>query len=65
MNELDFKYTKDVKCPHCKYEHSDSWELIGGQDEEIEHDCDNCGKKFFYVTDYDITFCSYKKKEAE
>ena len=38
---FDHEYTDEVVCPHCGYEHGDSWDMRDG-----EQDCSECGKPF-------------------
>lgn len=58
--EIDCRHTKEVVCPYCGKKFSDSWELAKAQDDEIQEDCDECGKKFIYTTDYTVTFYSHQ-----
>lgn len=39
------KYTDEICCPFCGYEHSDSWEL---RSDDGDTDCGSCGKTFTY-----------------
>jgi len=46
MSDINHDFTREVVCPHCGYEHGDSWErrmTDGDQEDEI---CDRCGKRF-------------------
>lgn len=57
---MDTNYTKELICPYCNYEYSDSWEYQDAQDKDVQTQCPECEKNFIYSTDYDITFSSYK-----
>lgn len=50
-------FKKEITCPYCSYEHSDSWEYES-EDDEIE--CQACGKDFTYSKDIEVTYCSQK-----
>ncbi len=58
-------YNKDIVCPYCGRKHEANSENYADQDEEVERECYACQKEFVYITDYDITFCTYKKERAE
>ena len=45
---IDHEKTQEVVCPYCGYAHVDSYEY---GDEGIA-ECDNCGHKFRYESDY-------------
>ena len=55
-NEIDHDYTNEVVCPHCGYEHHDSWEFPDGG----EYDCANCGEPFLVERIVDVTYCTSK-----
>ena len=39
--EIDHEYTSEVVCPHCGYEHGDSWEMSDGN-----YECPECNEPF-------------------
>lgn len=43
-------------CPHCGHRHRDAWEMVGGDEEEREHDCDECGKAFICWGQFTTTY---------
>ena len=43
---IDHEYTKEIVCPYCGAELSDSWKF---EDDDF-HECD-CGKKFISTRD--------------
>lgn len=43
-DEMDHSYTDEIVCPHCGYEHTDSWEQGSGNEEDFESECHDCGK---------------------
>jgi uncharacterized Zn finger protein len=55
---IDCEYTKEVVCPYCGIEFTDSYELVDAQDTDIQIECGDCGKTFIYITDCHITFSS-------
>lgn len=55
------KYTREVVCPHCGYEMSDSWELELEHDgDEMEVDCVDCGEPFIVSINIKITYSTFK-----
>ncbi len=64
IKEIDCTYTKEIICPYCGYEFSDSWEynrrMEGGDSTELE--CPECDKKFTATMDIEITYKSHKRK---
>ena len=44
MPEINHEYTDEVVCPHCGYEHTDSWDRPDSDEDE----CGECGKPFQY-----------------
>lgn len=56
MDELDYKHTDEVKCPHCDYEHSDSWELSNSG----EMECSSCGEEFMFDREVTVTYSTRK-----
>lgn len=53
MSEIDCKYTNEVICPFCGYEHSESWDISEGVQE-----CDKCAKKFYMTKDMTVEYSS-------
>ncbi len=51
-------YTDDVTCPHCNFEHGDSWEM---EDESLMN-CHECDKEFYMFRNYDITYTTCLRK---
>lgn len=50
--KIDHEYTRNIVCPKCGYEDTDSWE-IEGNDGEIE--CD-CGCTYSYEREVEVTY---------
>lgn len=46
MPDIDHEWTNELVCPHCGYEHSDSWELNDGDEGDWDHECHDCQKTF-------------------
>lgn len=61
--KIDHEYTREVTCPYCGHENSDSWELSGGDGEEFETECGSCEKEFTYARNIEITYSTFKKEE--
>ena len=54
--ESKHKFAKEVVCPYCLHEFSDSWEF----EESGEISCESCGKKFNMEREVEITYSTYK-----
>ena len=50
-------YKKEITCPYCKYEHSDSWDM---RCDEGTEECYHCGESFTWSKDVEVTYCSQK-----
>jgi len=59
MSEVDHEYTREIVCPYCGREQSDSWEY--GDDGEI--DCD-CGETYTFARDVSVTYSTRKKRST-
>lgn len=51
-----------IECPHCGYEEADCEGIFDDNvvDQEVEIECNDCGKMFFVSREIDITY--YTKK---
>ena len=58
----DFEYSDCLCCPYCKNEFEHTGDPLD-QDEEIENECEHCGKTFTSVANYTLYFSNYKKKD--
>lgn len=56
-NDIDSLFTKEVVCPYCGHEFSDSWEWDDSEDEIY---CDNCDNKFAMERNIEVTYSTYK-----
>lgn len=56
MSRIDHEYTDEIVCPHCGYEHSDSFEYS----EDGDTTCNDCGKPFHYARDISVTYSTDK-----
>lgn len=67
MSEIDSSFTREVVCPYCGDEKTDSWEL--GEGEDIgEMECDECENTFYARRNITIDYtserdCSLNGKE--
>lgn len=56
----DVDYTDEIVCPHCGYEHSDSWEMREG-----EHECSDCCRPFDVTRNVEVTYSTTKRPNAK
>lgn len=59
--EGDTSYTKEITCPWCGYEFSDSWEYS----DYGEMECGECERIFFLERVVDVTYSTKKVKQNE
>ena len=59
------KGTREVVCPYCGHEDSDSWELPGDDGEIGETECGECERTFNYYRDITVTYTSMKKEAPQ
>ena len=57
MTQIE-RIERNITCPYCGDENTDSWEVRGLQNdgESIDDKCGNCGKKFHIVMNVDVTY---------
>jgi len=55
--EINHKYTDEVVCPYCGYEHSDCWEFSDFND---EFECSGCKELFVMQRNVEITYSTKK-----
>lgn len=55
---MNHKYTKDIMCPYCNHEVSDSYEYNDYSDENIE--CPECGEEFYLEVYTEINYSTSK-----
>lgn len=53
-------YTNEVICPHCGYQHSDSFEMSEGVRE-----CHDCGREYEMERDVSVTYSTTKTHNAK
>jgi predicted RNA-binding Zn-ribbon protein involved in translation (DUF1610 family) len=60
--KINHEFTREVVCPHCGYEFSDSWELGPGKgdSEDIEVECGDCGETFICWRNITVNWSSAK-----
>lgn len=61
MITLKTSYTKEIVCPHCGYEHPDSWDHQIQGCAKIE--CDDCHKEFLAEIVTEVSYSSRKVDE--
>lgn len=57
---IETEFTPLPVCPYCGHEVSDAWEY---RNDEFEHECSNCEKRFTVTRDLDVTYCTFKIDE--
>ncbi len=58
MSEYDTMYTREIVCPHCGRQFTDSWEFNMDDGEEIDVECRYCEKEFVVTCDVTVTYSS-------
>jgi len=51
------EYNKEIICPYCKEEYTDSWEYNNMDSKTIS--CLNCGKEFLLIVEIEVTYSTY------
>lgn len=54
---FEHEYTNEVVCPHCGFEHSDSWEMTDG-----DYSCDECHGDFVLERIVTVDYTTTKKE---
>ena len=62
--EIDHKYTKEIVCPYCGNEHSDSYEYFYTR-EVIGVECVGCSKKFTAMQNVIVDYTTEKIEEKK
>ena len=60
-DEWNYQGLDEIKCPHCNYEFSDSFE--SADDSEEDHECPRCNNTFIVTAEYSLNF-TCKRKES-
>ena len=60
MTDFDTDYEDEIVCPHCGHRHD-------GSDirSDTRFDCYECGKPFFVVVNYEVTYSTFHIKEMQ
>jgi transcription elongation factor Elf1 len=58
MSKIDHEYTKEIVCPYCGNEETDSWEF---SDDGI-HECSVCDNEFSYERILTVEYSTSKKE---
>jgi len=64
VKEFDTEWKRQITCPYCGYEFSDSWEYNDSNGNQIEVDCGECEKTFDMIVNVSVDYSTYKKKEV-
>jgi len=62
MTDIDHWLTREVVCPYCGYEHGESHEYFIDGNDSARIDCNECGKEFTAVADYDARYTTHKER---
>lgn len=54
--DVECRGTDEIVCPHCGYEHADSWELADSGSTE----CVECAREFDFARDVVVTYTTSK-----
>lgn len=72
MSKINHEYTKEIVCPYCGYEFSDSWDYNINEEDIGLVECGECEKEFYasriITVDYSTKKANYgtcKKCKAE
>lgn len=57
---FETRHETEATCPHCGWKDRDSWELS----DEGEITCYSCGKDFYYTSEVERYFSTYRQKGA-
>ena len=60
IDEIEYRCTDEIVCPHCGVKESDSWEVVPGEEDIGNIDCGSCFKIFAVERVISITYNSYK-----
>ena len=65
MADFDTDFRHNAICPHCGYEHEDSWEFYFGPGLEGDGrvDCRSCCEPFMCTRNVEITYSTNPIKE--
>ena len=59
--EIDAAYQEQITCPYCGHVYQDSWEMTnGGDEEDVECECDQCERAFRVRTHITVQYSSFK-----
>jgi len=64
--EIDHDNTDEIVCPHCGYEHRDSWDFFSYDycDDSTESECGSCGLMMIITREFDVKYSTSKPKET-
>ena len=65
MPYIEHEYTSEIVCPYCGHRDRNSWEKSGNDEEEMETECERCGREFFYYRHMIVEYSTLKKDENE
>lgn len=57
--------TDEIVCPHCGYEHGDSFEYLNAGHDDGETECDGCGKRFRWFAEITVTYSTEKSNATQ
>ncbi len=60
-DEFDTQGTDEMVCPHCGFEHRDSWEL-DPESEGGTYECTECGESFKWARNFEVTYYTFRPR---
>lgn len=61
-NDIDHEWTRQIICPHCGFEHDDSFEISGNMSGNGIMECWECSKQFKWNCHIDVMYDTEKVK---
>jgi transcription elongation factor Elf1 len=59
------EYTKEIVCPYCGYEFSDSYEILSKEEDLGVIECEHCEKEFLASRFINIEYSTKKIKDIK
>jgi hypothetical protein len=60
VSDIEHWLTDEIVCPHCGYEHTDSWEANDGKEGDWVGECHDCEKPISIERHVTITYSTEK-----
>lgn len=60
--QINHSWTEQIVCPHCGYEHEDSWDFyLNADDNSVRLFCYRCDKPFMSDREVEVTYTTRKE----